>query len=160
MRCRHVPSSRFSILVVLFLFIISFAPRHLPNAYAQESDLAIDDSESDASAEEPADIGPAPAARPRPTPFIRNLAGTWNGTITGSVFGSGTVQFVISKNRRALRGNYTQSFPAANIVGNFSGSLTANNSTIRMTLISSNTRGCVEKASAQLLNQFEFSGSY
>ena len=160
---RRMPSRRISVLAALFLFSISFASRLLPTAYAQVPDLYINDgADIDVPAEEPADTGAGPAARPRPTPFIPNLAATWNGSITGSAFGAGTVQFVITQRTRTLRGTFQQNFPNGNptsVVGRFAGALAVNNS-IRMTLASTSLRGCAEKATLQLINQFEFSGSY
>ena len=61
----RMPTKRISVLAVLFLF--SIAPRHLPNAYAQVSDLTISDgAEVEVPAEDPANIDPGAAARPKP----------------------------------------------------------------------------------------------
>ena len=151
----RMPKGRIALFVVLFLFGAWTAPWRTRNALAQDLDLVNDTgSDADAAADEPANLDPA-----KPKPVIPNLAGTWNGSINGSVLGSGNLRFAISQNKRSLRGTFSQVFQTETISGNFSGAIAANNA-IRMTLASTSRRGCVEKGTAQLISKFEFQGNY
>src|ERR1700730_16605150 len=74
--------------------------------------------------------GSSPSSSSPPTP---SLTGTWVGTQTDSVVGTGNLQATLSQSGSTLSGTYTLSFP--NPIFNSSGALsgTVNGSSVSLT---------------------------
>ena len=123
---------------------------------------AGDSTTQDASA---GDEGPGDTTSPDSGPSSVTqpvgASGHWSGTISGAALGAGTLDLLISQNRRNLRGGFdisgfqgTEEDLSGNLMGQASGS------GIAFTLQPSRIRGCRINGTSTSFSSGEIKGSY
>jgi hypothetical protein len=132
-------------------------PARMTTAHAQDSSTS-DASPGDEGSEDltSPDAGTA-SSRARPV----SASGHWSGTISDNSLGAGTVDLLISQNKRKLSGGFDISAfqgTAEDLSGNLTGQASAGG--IAFTLKPSRIKGCRINGTSTSFNGAEIKGSY